>query len=260
MKKNKGLSKHNFRLLSGVPGLVHGVFSKHGGVSLPPYASLNVGWSNGDSPDAVRENLSRVKDALHVRHLVGSRQVHGDSIQIIDETLLDSAKECGPTLITSPADALVTHLHDVGLMIKIADCQAVFLVDPINQVIANVHCGWRGSVNGLLLKVVHLLREDYCCRPENILAVISPSLGPCCGEFKNYKLELPPNFWDFQTKPEYFDFWAITRWQLQRAGLRQENIEAAERCTVCESDRYFSYRAQGTTGRMAAVIAWSSPV
>lgn len=192
--------------------------------------------------------------------LVSSRQVHGDTIQIIDEKALGSATECGPTLITSPADALVTNLKNVGLMIKIADCQAVFLVDPVNQVIANVHCGWRGSVNGLLLKVVRLLQSHYACEPQNLLAAVSPSLGPCCAEFRNYRIELPPSFWDFQTRSEYFDFWGITRWQLQKAGLRQENIEAAEHCTVCESERYFSYRAQGTTGRMAAVLAWSSPV
>lgn len=227
-------------------------------MSLPPYASLNVGWSNGDSPQAVRENLSRVKGAMRVRHLLGSRQVHGDRVQLIDEALLGSAEKCGPTLITAPADALVTHLKEVGLLIKVADCQAVFLADPGRQVIANVHCGWRGSVNGLLFKVVRIMREHYGCRPEDLLAAVSPSLGPCCAQFRNYRDELPPNFWDFQAKPEYFDFWAITRWQLHRAGLRRENIEAAERCTVCESDRYFSYRAQGTTGRMAAVLAWSS--
>jgi len=250
------LDCYRSHLLSGVPGLANSVFGRYGGVSLPPYDSLNVGWSNGDSPEAVGENLSRVKNAMGVTQLIGSPQEHGDTIQMIDEKTLAVAKKCGPTLVTAPADALVTKLRGVGLIIKIADCQAVFLVDPVKQVIANVHCGWRGSVNGLLLKVVRLLRERFGCRKEDLLVSISPSLGPCCAEFRNFRTELPPAFQEFQNKPTYFDFWAITRRQLQKAGLREASIEAAERCTVCESQRFFSYRAQGTTGRMAAVIAW----
>lgn len=257
MKDKNELHCHNFRLLTDVPGLAHGVFGRHGGVSFPPYDSLNVGWNNGDSPDAVSENLYRVKDFLAISQLIGSPQVHGDTIQIVDEQALTYAKECGPTLVTAPGDALVANLRGVGLVIKIADCQAIFLVDPVKQVIANVHCGWRGSVNGLLLKVVRLLRERYGCHSDDLIAAVSPSLGPCCAEFRNFRTELPPAFQIFQNRPDYFDFWAITRRQLQKAGLREENIEIAERCTVCESEHFFSYRAQGTTGRMAAVVAWN---
>jgi polyphenol oxidase len=257
MSTGNNLNIHRFRVLTGVPGLSHGVFGRHGGVSRPPYESLNVAWTNGDSPDAVGANLARVKECMGAHLLIGSPQVHGDAIHIVDEAALNAARECGPTLVTSPGDALITSLRGVGLIIKIADCQAVFLVDPEAQVIANVHCGWRGSVNGLLLKVVRLLCEVKGCRPENLLASVSPSLGPCCGEFRNFRQELPPLFWDFQENPNHFDFWAITRRQLRKAGLHDKNIEIARRCTVCESQQFFSYRAEGVTGRMAAVIAWN---
>lgn len=255
MKDMDELCCHHFRLLSAVPDLVHGVFGRQGGVSLSPYDSLNVGWSNGDSPDAVSENLSRIKRSLDLDVLIGSRQVHGDAVQIVDKETLRSAKSHGPSLATAAADALITNLRGVGLLVKIADCQAVFLADPAKEVIANVHCGWRGSVNGLLLKVVRLLEQHFGCRSDRLFAAISPSLGPCCAEFRNFRKELPPAFWGFQNKPEYFDFWSITHQQLQKAGLRKDNIEMAGRCTVCESQHFFSYRAQGTTGRMAAVIA-----
>jgi len=257
MQHKEKLQWHTFQSLSWIPSLVHGVFNRHGGVSAAPYDSLNVGWSNGDSPAAVRENLSRVKRSLRIERLIGSRQVHGDVMQIIDGAALECPDKYGHTLATTHGDALATSLRGVGLIIKIADCQAVFLVDPVRQVIANVHCGWRGSVNGILLKAVRLLERVYHCRSEDLIAAISPSLGPCCAEFRNYRKELPPIFWDFQVKPHYFDFWAISRWQLHKAGLRQENIEVAERCTVCESHNFFSYRAQGLTGRLAAVIAWN---
>jgi len=247
---------HTFEGLSDVSDLAHGVFTRHGGVSKPPYDSLNVARNNGDSQEAVRENLSRVKAALGLDRLVSCRQVHGDTVRIIDEEAIEQSGDYSPVIAAPPGDALVTNLRGVGLLIKIADCQAVFLVDPVHGVIANIHCGWRGTVKGLAAKVVRTLVERFNSRPADLIATISPSLGPCCAEFRSYRDELPPAFWPFQAKPSYFDFWAISESQLLGAGLLAQNIEIAHRCTVCESRDFFSYRGEGTTGRLAAVIAW----
>jgi YfiH family protein len=247
----------SFALLSRVPNLAHGVFTRHGGVSQPPYASLNVAWNNGDSVAAVGQNLARIRKVLGVSCLVTARQVHGANIEVIDETALAQATERTPVLLVPAADALVTSLTGVGLLVKIADCQAVFLVDPKRKIIANIHCGWRGSVQDILGQVVQLLQDRFQCRPQDLLATISPSLGPCCAEFRHYRQELPEPFWAFSRKPEHFDFWAISQWQLLNAGLLAEHIEVARRCTVCEPDQFFSYRAERVTGRMAAVLAWN---
>jgi len=234
---------------------VHGVFTRHGGVSRPPYSTLNTAWNNGDSPDAVRENLLRVRNALALDRLVASPQVHGDTIHSIEEETLDRAEERFPILVTPPGDALATSLRGVGLVIKIADCQAIFLVDPVRGVIANVHSGWRGSVLNLAGKTVGFLRDRFGCRPGDVLAAVSPSLGPCCAEFRNYRDELPEAFIPFQVKPLYFDFWTITQRQLTEAGIEPEHIEIAGRCTVCETGDFFSYRGEKpSTGRMAAVV------
>lgn len=248
--------RHTFESLNGIPGLVHGVFTRHGGVSQPPYASLNAAWNTEDSADAVRENLTRIKKALSVEHLVSGLQVHGDTINEVDEETLAGGEKHGPVVIAPEGDALITGLGGVGLMIKIADCQAIFLVDPEKKVLANIHSGWRGSVQELPVKVVQRMRERFGCRPRDLYAAISPSLGPCCAEFINYREELPPSFLSFQSRSNYFDFWAISRWQLMNAGLMPEHIEAAERCTVCGTEDFFSYRGERTTGRMAAVIGW----
>lgn len=249
------LGTHTFQILSHVPGLVHGVFMRHGGVSAAPYSTLNVSWSIGDSQEAVKENLLRVREYLGIGRLVASKQVHGDTIHVVVEDSLNHEGN-GMLLLTPPGDALVTRLQGVGLLIKIADCQAVFLVDPVQKVIANVHSGWRGSVRNVVGKTVRMLADRFGSNPEDLLATVSPSLGPCCGEFRNYRDELPESFWPFQVRPKYFDFWTITCMQLIEAGLRYENIETANRCTVCEVHDFFSYRGEGTTGRMAAVIAW----
>jgi YfiH family protein len=253
---NAGPVRHTFKILSGIPDLVHGVFTRHGGVSRPPYDTLNVAWNNGDSQEAVRENLARIKSTLALDRLVASPQVHGDDVHVIDETALQRAEDRPPILVAPPGDALATSLRGVGLLIKIADCQAIFLVDPVRKVIANVHCGWRGTVKELAPKVVRTLRERFGCRPRDLLATVSPSLGPCCAEFRSYRDELPPSFWPYEAKPRYFDFWAISRSQLLTAGLLPHNIEIARRCTVCEARDFFSYRGESTTGRLAAVLAW----
>lgn len=245
-----------FNIFSEVPGLVHGVFTRHGGVSKPPYDSLNAAWSNGDTPEAVRENLHRINDALGFQNLATSRQVHGANVNIVDADSLASFQVRSPLLISPPGDALATSLPGIGLTIKVADCQPIFLVDPEIRVAANIHCGWRGSVQNIAGKTVDHLTRRFGCNPARLLAAVGPSLGPCCAEFKNYRLELPVEFWRFQVRPDYFDFWAITRRQLISAGIAPGNIEIAGRCTVCQKADFFSYRGERSLGRVAAVIGW----
>jgi YfiH family protein len=256
MDQSKPLGKHTFEIFSRIPGLRHGVFTRYGGVSAPPYESLNVAWNNGDEPQRVAENLNRIKQDLSLRELVAAPQVHGNHLQQVTFKELDRYQKRFPLRIAPSGDALVTGLPGVGLLIKIADCQAVLVVDPVQHIIANIHCGWRGSVNEIIVKTVRYLVDGCGCRSRNLLAAISPSLGPCCAEFRNYRQELPSAFHDYQCKPLHFDFWRISRDQLLASGVPAENIEIAGRCTVCETD-FFSYRREKTTGRLAAVLAWS---
>ncbi|MEJ5366465.1 MAG: peptidoglycan editing factor PgeF [Desulfosoma sp.] len=245
--------------LNALPGIAHAVFTRHGGVSRPPYATLNTALSNGDDPKAVAENLRRIASWIGVPVLVAAPQVHGTHVAVVDEDLLSGASrplDNGCPLVLAPqADALVTACRGVGLMIKIADCQAVFLVDPVRGVVANVHCGWRGSVQNILAATVQVMQTRFGTNPADLIAAVSPSLGPCCAEFRHYETEIPQSLWSFQVRPTYFDFWAISRYQLTACGVRSENILTAGECTVCRSDKYFSYRGEKTTGRMAAIVA-----
>ncbi len=247
-----------FRNLSRVPGLFHAVFTRRGGVSAPPFDSLNAAWDSGDLEEAVRENLSRIKSCAAVKRLVSSVQVHGDELNFIDEKALEKLKARFPILVGPPADALATKLSSVGLLIKTADCQSILLVDPDSRIIANIHSGWRGSIGNIVGKTVRSL-ERLGLNPARTLAAVSPSLGPCCAEFVNFKREIPEEFWPFRSGPVHFDFWALTRAQLAAAGIGEQNIECAARCTVCEKSEFFSYRGEGKTGRMASVIGWNQP-
>lgn len=226
-------------------------FNNKEGVSRGVYASLNVGDSLGDDPADVIENRKLVKRRMGAGVLVSSRQIHGDRVYIVDRTP-------GADLTVDGYDALVTNCSGVALMVQLADCQGILLHDPEKSVAAAVHSGWRGSVNGVIEKTVATMEQAFGTSPEVIRALISPSLGPCCAEFINYRNELPEKFHAFRTRDAYFNFWEISRMQLLESGLLRKNIKMEEICTSCNED-YFSYRracreGDGTTGRQCAVI------
>jgi len=227
------------------PAVSSATFSRHGGVSKAPYHSRNVGLHVGDVEERVLRNRALLREQLGLARLVSARQVHGDSVLVVDWLPEADVELAGH-------DALVTDQLGIGLMIQQADCQAVMLYDPEHGAVANIHSGWRGSVANIIAKTVAMI-SAYGTRPASLLAAISPSLGPCCGEFVNYRQELPEPFYGYQVRPNHFDFWAISRDQLRDSGVRREKIEIAGRCTACEGD-YFSYRRDRVTGRFASVI------
>jgi YfiH family protein len=222
-------------------------FSRHGGVSPAPFDSMNVSYGVGDDPTLVAMNRLRLKECLGLQVLVSARQVHDDHIRTIAEPPDADCEYAG-------YDALITNQPGVGLLIQQADCQAVVLHDPANRVVANVHAGWRGSVVNIIAKTIARMMADFGSDPAQIVAAISPSLGPCCAEFVHYLAELPTEFHGDQVRPAYFDFWAISRRQLQKAGVLPVHITTAAVCTRCDTN-YFSYRREGSTGRSATVIA-----
>ena len=97
------------------------------------------------------------------------------------------------------------------------------------------------------------MKENYGSRPEDIRVAVSPSLGPCCSQFKDWNTLLPQEFHPFMPRENYVDFWAVTEKQLAQSGIRKENIYNPSICTVCSTD-FFSYRRDGITGRCATVI------
>lgn len=227
-------------------GLFHGVFNRHGGVSPEPWNTLNVSRGLGDSLANVIANRTKIKNALGCSALVSARQVHGSAVYALTQKPADDFE-------TDGFDALLTNVRGAGLMIQQADCQAVMFFDPVKMAVGIAHVGWRGSVADIIGKTVSAMTQTFGSEPSGLVAAISPSLGPCCAEFINYRSELPEPFHKYQVRPNYFDFWAISSDQLRAAGVRRDNIHNAKICTCCNSD-YFSYRRARETGRFASVI------
>jgi len=224
----------------------HGTFNRHGGVSPSPWDTRNVSFGLGDKSENIYANRKQIKETLDFKRLVSAKQVHGSRVHIINESPADD-------LEINDFDALITNVPGIGLMIQQADCQAVFLFDPENKAVGIAHVGWRGTVADIIAETVFAMSQAFSTEPVDITAAISPSLGPCCAEFINFRSELPAALHGYQVRDNYFDFWAISRDQLCAAGIRPENIQVAEICTCCNHD-FFSYRRDKNTGRFASVI------
>ena len=236
-----------YELLEQFPHILHGTFSRHGGVSPEPFNALNAGSSEtADKPENIKTNRELIRKALNIPKLIYPHQTHGVNVQRV------TAKNFGDT---PHADAIYTTEKGIGLGVTHADCQAAIFYDPVHEAIAVVHSGWRGSVQNIYARLIDTMHRELGTQPHNLVVCISPSLGPDHAEFKNYRHELPKDFWDFQKKPLYFDFWGISKMQLAKCGVLDKNVEIAGICTYCSHDDYFSYRHEKDTGRNATVVA-----
>lgn len=244
-KDDNGIHWLEFDLLTDIPRLKHGVFLRLGGFSQEPYDSLNLSDTVGDNFDDVLQNKQAVANVLniHPSNLITMCQCHGN--QIFQAT--------APFKHEPECDALTTTVPGIGLMARHADCQAAILYDPIHHAVATVHSGWRGSAQNIYSKTIQFMQMNYQTNPNDLLVGISPSLGPLDAEFIHYRTELPESFWDFQVVPNYFDFWAISRDQLERCGVLPHHIEIAGISTFAYPDEYFSYRRRKMTGRNGTI-------
>lgn len=244
---NEGIRYFRYPRLSTIPHLIHSVFTRRGGESSPPFHGLNTSYSVGDLNRNVKKNLRMIKNIMGAERLVFMDQSHRAQIMVLGKEYLKGRGH------TPRADAIITEMPFIALMVKQADCQGVILFDPEQRVLANVHCGWRGSVRNILGRVIARMGEEFGCNSADMLAAIGPSLGPCCAEFVSHKRIFPKSFERFMVRENYFDLWAISCWQLMEAGVREENIELSAICTRCRTDMFYSYRGEERTGRFATV-------
>jgi purine-nucleoside/S-methyl-5'-thioadenosine phosphorylase / adenosine deaminase len=146
------------------------------------------------------------------------------------------------------------------LTVRAADCVPILLADRQSGAIAAVHAGWRGTAAGAVLAAVQALTWRFGTEPRDVVAAIGPSIGPCCyavGDelLEKFKLHPDASRWFDRAGGLHFDLWQATRDQLERAGVRSQNIHTSELCTFDHPDVFHSYRRDGkAAGRLAAAI------
>jgi polyphenol oxidase len=241
------------------PGLVHGLFTRHGGVSPEPWASLNLGGTNGDSRENVIENRRRIFEALGrpVESIFDAWQVHGREVICADRPRpLDAAHQ--------KADAILTDSREISLFMRFADCVPIFLFDPRHKVVGLVHAGWRGTVDRAAAAAVERMAAAYGSSPAEILAGIGPSI--CVDHYEigkdpevvaTVRQAFGSDASAVLRQPNgsiHLDLWQANQIVLERAGVRQ--IEQAGVCTFCQNHDWYSHRAEkGKTGRYGVLLA-----
>ncbi|EOW6517456.1 purine nucleoside phosphorylase YfiH [Cronobacter dublinensis] len=228
------------------PGVAACSSNRHGGVSLPPYDALNLGAHCGDNPEHVEENRRRFYQAANFPGApVWLEQVHGKEVLHLT----------GGPYASKRADASYTRKRGTVCAVMTADCLPVLFCDTAGREVAAAHAGWRGLCEGVLEETV----SCFEAAPATIQAWLGPAIGP-------QAFEVGPEVRDafiakdaaaaeaFRPHGEKYlaDIYLLARQRLASMGVTA--VYGAERCTHSESHDFFSYRRDGTTGRMASFI------
>lgn len=225
------------------------VTTRHGGVSVPPYASFNLGEHVGDRPEAVAANRERLAAGigLPVHRLVWMEQVHGRTVTVVD----------GPQLQPVPAtDALVTAEPRLAVVVLVADCVPMLLADPVAKVVAAVHAGRVGARAGVLPATLEAMQR-LGARIEEVEVLLGPSACGQCYEVPDQmqadvEARLPGSACRTRQGTAGLDLRAGLWRQLAAAGVARVGVDP--RCTI-EDPALYSYRRDGVTGRLAA-LTW----
>lgn len=223
------------------------VTTRHGGVSVPPYASFNLGEHVGDHPEAVAANRERLAAGvgLPAQRLVWMQQVHGRAVAVVE----------GPLPKPVPAtDALVTAEPGLAVVVLVADCVPVLLADPVAKVVGAVHAGRAGAAAGVLAAALEAMQR-LGARIDNVEVLVGPSACGQCYEVPapmqaDVAARLPGSACRTRRGTAGLDLRAGLRRQLAAAGVARVGVDP--RCTL-EDPALYSYRRDGVTGRLAAV-------
>jgi YfiH family protein len=248
-------------------GVIALVTTRHGGVSMAPYDSLNLGDHVGDDHAAVIENRRRLAAALGVHRLTVADQQHGNRVAVVDAGNAGRGHDGVEDSVSAftATDAIVTNLPGVALTILVADCAPVVLFDPANRAIGVAHCGRPGTVRRTLPKTVEAMAASFGSVPEDLLVGIGPAIGAVSYEIGDAQAaEVTAAFGDAgllkPTRPGHctLDVVGALRIQLRQAGVKGANVHDMAIDTRTATDEYFSDRAARPCGRFAAVAMLAS--
>ncbi|MBN1562379.1 MAG: peptidoglycan editing factor PgeF [Anaerolineae bacterium] len=237
--------------------IIHGIFTRMGGVSAAPWQTLNLGGTVGDDPAAVRENHRRAYAALDLDAARACTvwQVHSADTVVVQQPVPNRRW-------LARADGMVTDQPGVPLMMRFADCTPILLFDPVQHAVGIAHAGWRGTVTGAAISTLEAMCAAFGSRPQDIQAGIGPSIGPERYQVGEEVVEAVQAYFGqtaglinrAEDGSAYLDLWAANRLALTRSGVTQ--IEVAGICTASHTDEFYSHRAEnGQTGRFGAVVA-----
>ncbi|MCW3084909.1 MAG: pgeF [Bacteroidetes bacterium] len=220
-----------------------------GGVSPVPFESMNLGLSVNDDEQNVWKNRELFFGGLGIEilQLAKSHQVHGTNVHV--------ANAAGSV---EGFDAQISNKPGIFLIASVADCTPILIYDTKNKAVAAIHAGWKGTVGGIVRNTLLKMQQEYGTIGTDCKAFIG-----ACISYKNFEVgdDVAQHFdvslkrFDAEKQKWFVDLKAANKAQLLAFGLKEENIEVSEYCTVENNDLFFSHRKEkGKTGRMMVVI------
>lgn len=253
--------KISFLQPGNLPATIEAGFTtRNGGVSRPPYHSLNLGLGTDDSLANVEGNRSTLARSFDLppHQLLTVTQVHGNDILLLDQPNPDLSH-----FLSVKVDAIITNQPGIMLGVLTADCYPLLIWHPVEKIGAVIHAGWRGAANGLIRKTIDAINKNFNIEVNELRAAIGPGIG-----VHKYEVDRPvrdafrqgSGFWNEIAEETRLGHWKLNiplscQLQLEQAGLKQQKIEIASQCTCCHAELFFSHRRdQGITGRQLGFI------
>ncbi|OGP89463.1 MAG: hypothetical protein A2157_13470 [Deltaproteobacteria bacterium RBG_16_47_11] len=251
LKTKNGLPCIEIPEMAHIEWIQHGFLTRRGGISLPPFDSLNFSKNTGDLEDHVskNKNLIGASFGFDSNRLILLHQMHQDGILVIREP--DDSLPCNLEY-----DAMITHSENRFLGIKTADCLPIFVIDKVKKVIAAIHAGRQGTARRIVRKALKRMKAEWGCLPKDLLIALGPSIGPCCYEIDEKVFHAE---WEPYSMPKGHGKWRvdlprINMEHMKNEGIKENQIFWIDLCTRCHSDLFFSYRGEGQTGRQLSFI------
>ena len=220
-----------------------------GGLSKPPFASLNLGAFTNDLKETVQQNKEILYSDLGINgdQIASSFQCHGNEVlNVVKPGYFEGF------------DALITNKKNIFLQILVADCTPILLFDPQNEVVAAIHAGWRGTANAIVQKTLNKMTLHFQTKPSDCFAYVGTCISqPFFEVDKDVAVYFDQEFYVFdKEKDKYFiDLKGCNARALSDAGLMKNHIAISPFCTVKDNDLFFSHRHEkGTTGRFGVII------
>ena len=212
------------------------------------FSNINIDMASKSD----RENLCKELN-MNFENLTNNKQTHSDIVNIIKKEDIGKIKE---------GDALVTNLKKTPLLVFVADCVPVAIVDLKKEAVALCHAGWRGTYSKITQKSIENMEKLYETNPEDLVCVLGPSIGPCCYEVSKDLIEKfntiitnrDEKFYIIKENKYYLDLWKVNELILTSCGVKKENIVNLNICTSCNSDKFHSYRKHNQTTKRLGMI------
>ncbi|GAA0231496.1 peptidoglycan editing factor PgeF [Metaclostridioides mangenotii] len=218
--------------------------------------SFNLAVTYKSLDAKLKEDMKNVCDGcgFTFENMTSNIQIHSDIVNVVDESSICDKEE---------GDALVTNLKNVPLLIFTADCVPISIIDNVNKAIGLVHAGWRGTYEQISMKTIEKMQELYNSKPEDLVCIIGPSIGPCCYEVSKDLIDkfvdrfekTTDNIYESHDESVFLNLWSVNKSILKNSGVKEENIHDMNLCTSCRSDEFYSYRKDDKTlGRIGTIL------